>query len=82
MLAELVDHVIGIDPDRDWITAAIVDAKTTGVIANAKFAGEQRRLRRSHRVGRHPHDGRRSQLGCGGIRQLRTWPERRAVTCR
>ena len=21
MLAELVDHVIGIDPDRDWITA-------------------------------------------------------------
>ena len=33
MLAELVDHVIGIDPDRDWITAAVVDAKTTGVIA-------------------------------------------------
>jgi len=23
MLAELVDHVIGIDPDRDWITAAV-----------------------------------------------------------
>ena len=20
MLAELVDHVIGVDPDRDWIT--------------------------------------------------------------
>jgi transposase len=38
MLAELVDHVIGIDPDRDWITAAVVDAKTTGVIATAKFA--------------------------------------------
>ena len=38
MLAELVDHVIGIDPDRDWITAAVLDAKTTGVIATAKFA--------------------------------------------
>ena len=38
MLAELVDHVIGIDPDRDWITAAVVDAKTTGVVATAKFA--------------------------------------------
>ena len=31
MLAELVDHVIGVDPDRDWITAAIIDARTTGV---------------------------------------------------
>lgn len=29
MLAELVDHVIGIDPDKDWITAAIVEADTT-----------------------------------------------------
>jgi hypothetical protein len=38
MLAELVDHVIGIDPDRDWITAAVLDANTTGVIATAKFA--------------------------------------------
>ena len=38
MLAELVDHVIGVDPDRDWITAAVLDANTTGVIATAKFA--------------------------------------------
>ena len=37
MLAELVDHVIGVDPDRDWITAAVVDAHTTGVIATEKF---------------------------------------------
>lgn len=37
MLAELVDHVIGIDPDRDWITAAIVDTRTTGVIDTAQF---------------------------------------------
>ena len=37
MLAELVDHVIGIDPDRDWITAAIVDAHTTGVVTTERF---------------------------------------------
>ena len=28
---------IGVDPDRDWITLAVVDAHTTGVIAEAKF---------------------------------------------
>lgn len=38
MLEELVDHVIGIDPDRDWITAAIVDAKTTGVLTTERFS--------------------------------------------
>ena len=40
MLAELVDHVIGVDPDRDWITAAVVDANTTGVIAKQKFSAD------------------------------------------
>ncbi|MFN3256331.1 MAG: hypothetical protein ACE37B_11605 [Ilumatobacter sp.] len=40
MLAELVDHVIGVDPDRDWITAAVVDAHTTGVIATEKFPAD------------------------------------------
>ena len=40
MLAELVDHVIGIDPDRDWITAAIVHANTTGVIATERFTAD------------------------------------------
>jgi transposase len=38
MLAELVDHVIGVDPDRDWITAAIIDARTTGVVATERFS--------------------------------------------
>lgn len=33
MLAEGIDHVIGVDPDRDRVTIAIVDAATTGVIA-------------------------------------------------
>ena len=37
MLAELVEHVIGIDPDRDWITAAIVEADTTRVVDSARF---------------------------------------------
>ncbi len=40
MLAELVDHVIGIDPDRDWITAAVVDARTTGVVATERFGAD------------------------------------------
>lgn len=40
MLAELVDHVIGIDPDRDWITAAVVDARTTGVVATERFPAD------------------------------------------
>ncbi len=37
MLAEMVDHVIGIDPDRDWITAAVLDAATAGVLATGRF---------------------------------------------
>jgi transposase len=37
MLAEMVDHVIGVDPDRDWITASVVDTATTGVVATARF---------------------------------------------
>ena len=27
MLAEMVDHVVGIDPDRDWITAAVLEVR-------------------------------------------------------
>ena len=38
MLAELVDHVIGVDPDRDWVTAAVLDAATAGVLATGRFA--------------------------------------------
>ena len=41
MLAELVDHVVGIDPDRDWVTLAVLDA---GVPASSpRAASEQRR---------------------------------------
>jgi len=37
MLAELVHHVIGVDPDRDWITLAVVDARTSGVVTEGRF---------------------------------------------
>ena len=37
MLAELVDHVIGVDPDRDWITVAALDARTSGVLTTDRF---------------------------------------------
>ena len=37
MLAELVDHVIGIDPDKDWITAAVIESATTRVVDTARF---------------------------------------------
>ena len=37
MLAEMVKHTIGIDPDRDWITASIVDTATTGELTSARF---------------------------------------------
>jgi transposase len=38
MLAELVHHVIGVDPDRDWITLAVVEAGSSGVVAEGRFA--------------------------------------------
>ena len=38
MLAELVDHVVGVDPDRDWITVAVLDAGNAGVVAEGRFA--------------------------------------------
>lgn len=37
MLAKIVEHVIGIDPDRDRITASVVDTATTGEQASAVF---------------------------------------------
>ena len=37
MLAELVEHVIGVDPDRDRVTAAIIVATTQGEIDRVEF---------------------------------------------
>jgi len=41
MLAELVDHVTGIDPDKDWITAAIIETDTTRFIESARFSADR-----------------------------------------
>jgi transposase len=45
MLADLVSHVIGIDPDRDRITAAVVCAKTQGSLASETFQATPRGYR-------------------------------------
>ena len=37
MLATMVKHVIGIDPDRDRVTASVVDTATTGEQASGVF---------------------------------------------
>ena len=37
MLSDLVDHVIGVDPDRDRITLAVVEASTHADLATATF---------------------------------------------
>jgi len=37
MLAELVQHVIGVDPDRDRITASLVETRTRGELARREF---------------------------------------------
>lgn len=43
MLEELVDHVIDIDPDRDWVTAAVVDARITGKALRGCLLGKPKR---------------------------------------
>ena len=36
MLAELVDHVIGVDPDRDWMTGQVAITLTNGRVLTAE----------------------------------------------
>ena len=56
-LAELVDHVIGVDPDRDRITAAVVCSRTQGEIASKVFATTARGYGQAMRwVGEGVHD--------------------------
>ena len=38
MLADLVDHVIGVDPDRDRFTVSLLDAMSGGELATEEFA--------------------------------------------
>ncbi len=41
MLAELVRHVVGVDPDRDWITLAVLDRASAGAVAGGRFPATQ-----------------------------------------
>ena len=38
ILAELVDHVIGIDPDKETFSAAVVDSLTRGDLGGERFS--------------------------------------------
>lgn len=41
ILAELVDHVIGIDPDKETFSAAVVDSLTRGDLGGERFTTRQ-----------------------------------------
>ena len=77
MLTELVEHVIGVDPDRDWITVAAVDAHHRGG-RDRTVPGRPNRLRGRGAVGRRPLERIRAGLGDRGDRELRTRPRERA----
>ena len=70
MLAEMVEHVIGMDPDRDWVTASIVDASTTRELASTRLVTTG--ICPTVGVGKpvHIHDG--TSVGGRGRRQLRS----------
>ena len=71
MLADIVDHVIGIDPDRDQITASLVEASTGGELATEAFettrGGYERLVAWADRHTSRGVEG----LGRGGLGQLR-----------
>ena len=61
MLMDLVDHVVGVDPDRDRITAAVVSAKTQGELAWRTFPATARGYRAVQRwAGEFTETGRRA----------------------
>ena len=60
MLADELDYVVGVDPQRDVHALAVVEVGTGGVVFETTLAARQRRLRggRSARRGEAP--GRRA----------------------
>ena len=59
-LAELADHMIGVNPDRDRITAAVICAQTQGEVATRAFATTARGYRQALRWAKeHTTEGRR-----------------------
>ena len=83
MLAELVDHVVGVDPDRDWITLAVLDAPQRRRRRRGPLPGDQRTAttRPSTFVDGHSVDSR-AGLGDRGLSRLRAWPRRCARATR
>ncbi|HZE17057.1 MAG TPA: IS110 family transposase [Mycobacterium sp.] len=60
-LVDLVDHVIGVDPDRDHITAAVVCSRTQGELASRVFATTARGYGQAIRWAKeHTAEGRRA----------------------
>ena len=74
-LAELVDHVIGVDPDRDRVTAAVVSVTTQGELAAATFPATRRGYGQALRW-EDPYRRRAPRLGDRVDRQLRRRPRR------
>ncbi len=73
MLTQLVHHVIGVDPDRDWITLAVVDAHTSGVVAEGRCHSEAAFARLGGTSPVEATSGQnqtRHRLNRGGDRQL------------
>jgi len=69
MLTDLIDHVLGVDPDRDRITVAVVAARTQGAIASNDFPTTPRGYRAAlHWADEHTERGRRVWAieGAGG----------------
>ena len=73
MLASLVEHVIGIDPDRDRVTASVVDTATTGEQASAVFETSGLGYKQLLKWVDQYTQARRSGMVCGRHRQLRSW---------
>ena len=72
MLATMVDHVIGIDPDRDRITASVVDTATTGEQASAVFATTRVGYDRLLKWAKWAYHRHRPGVVCGRHGQLRS----------
>ena len=73
VLASSVEHVIGIDPDRDRVTASVVDTATTGEQATAVFETTRKGYERLLKWADRPPD-RRSSVVRGRHRKLRSRP--------
>lgn len=75
-LAGIVDHVVGVDPDRDHITAAVVCARTQGEVASESFTTTARGYGQALRWAKeHTTDGRRGLVD-RILPQLWSWSDR------